>query len=292
MVDSSFLKGYSSCIKYTTNTKVVTMNQEELISYLKRINFTKLEAQIYLALLEGGAMSAYQLAKKIDISRPSIYNTLEHMYEKGNVELIPENTALYVAQDPKVLLKKLNSEFLSNTDLLSEGLNGFLETRHEERYVNFKGYDTTIFKAKELIQSADQEVYMNADFDLSIFKEEITILRSKGIKVIGFSFQEMKLEELDMEFYSHDRKPMLDHKPSRLMIAVDKTKALLADCYKERGTWLGTVTNNALMVSIVSEHIHNDIYLLKFKNKYGSKIYNDELYINSTFEHKARMENK
>ena len=55
---------------------------------LEKLNFTKLETQIYLALLGSEPLSPYQLAKKIEIARASIYNALEHMLEKGMVEMV------------------------------------------------------------------------------------------------------------------------------------------------------------------------------------------------------------
>ena len=51
---------------------------------LEHLNFSRLEAQIYMALIGSEPMSAYQLAKKIAIARPSIYNALEHMLDKGD----------------------------------------------------------------------------------------------------------------------------------------------------------------------------------------------------------------
>lgn len=36
----------------------------KLIENLEKLNFTRLEAQVYLALLKSKPMSAYQLAKK------------------------------------------------------------------------------------------------------------------------------------------------------------------------------------------------------------------------------------
>ena len=68
---------------------------------LEHLNFSRLEAQIYMALIGSEPMSAYQLAKKIAIARPSIYNALEHMLDKGMVELVPDQTALYAAQEPE-----------------------------------------------------------------------------------------------------------------------------------------------------------------------------------------------
>ena len=82
----------------------------EIYDVLEELRFNKLESQIYLTLLEEGRMSAYQLAKKIDIARTSIYNALEHMQEKGFVLLVPEKTAIYIAQAPEVLLHKIETK--------------------------------------------------------------------------------------------------------------------------------------------------------------------------------------
>lgn len=45
-----------------------------------------------------------------------------------------------------------------------------------------------------------------------------------------------------------------------------------------------------LFVKIMAEHIHNDIYLLKIRDKYGKEIYDDYLRIDTIFERKARGE--
>ena len=79
----------------------------ELLIHLENIGLNNLEAKIYLNLLSQGEMSAYQLAKKIEIARPSIYNALEHMVDKGIVEYVPEKTPLYIAKNPKLLLGKI-----------------------------------------------------------------------------------------------------------------------------------------------------------------------------------------
>lgn len=263
------------------------MNKDELIYCLENLGFSKLEAQIYLALLEGGNMSAYQLAKKIEISRPSIYNALEHMYEKGIVQVIPESTIMYVAQQPQVLLDKLNCEFLDNSTRLARGLTDFMATRKEEKLVSFRGYEITIAKAKEILQTAESEVYINTDFDLYLFQKEFKSLKERGIRVIVFSFGDLESKGLDIEFYSHNYPRPTGMMPSRLMIAVNHTIALFADCYKERDAWTGMVTNNELMVSIACEHIHNDIYLLNLENKLGTENFKEAFGINSEFENRG-----
>lgn len=256
---------------------------------LEKLNFTKLEAQIYLALLGTEPLSAYQLAKKIDISRTSIYNALEHMLEKGMVQMVPENTALYTAQEPAVILGKMRYEMTKAMEESEKQLKEYGKLKRENVNYIFKGFETAIFKAKSMLEQAENEVYINADFDLDFFQEEFAKLKERNIRVVVFSFYKIKVGG-DVEFYSHDRPQNKAHTPSRLMLVVDNEISLIAD----RGTglqeWSGTVSNNGLTVKILSEHIHNDIYLLKLRDTYGKEIYGDNLYLKTAFEQRQKNE--
>ncbi len=255
-----------------------------IIDNLEKLNFTKLEAQIYMALLGQEAMSAYQVAKKIEMSRPAIYNALEHMLEKGMVEVIPNETLLYQAQESSVILGKMQEELATSLAEARQELESYQKTKYEEVTVNFKGFQTAIYKAKEIIKNAKNEVYINADFDLLYFKEEIKALKKKKIKVVIFSFHDISVPKEVDEYYSHHRKMQ---SPSRLMLAVDNQIALTVDGSISEESWKGTVSNNHLFIKIISEHIHHDIYLLKLRNKHGKKMY-DELYLNTDFEKRQK----
>ncbi len=259
-----------------------------LLENLQKLNFSKLEAQIYMALLGQEPMSAYQLAKKIEMSRPAIYNALDHMMEKGMVDIISESTVLYMVQQPEVLFDKMYADMGKSIKELKAGLETYKNSRREERTVNFRGYETAIFKAKEIMKNTEREIYINADFDLTCFNTEFAALNQKGIRIIVFSFYNIKTCQDKIEFYTHDRKIDGYHTPSRLMLVSDHDISLTADGSIPFDSWKGTVTNNILSVKIISEHIHNDIYLLKLRRKLGREMY-EELRINTEFE-KIRKE--
>ncbi len=261
----------------------------ELIESLEKLNFTKLEAQIYTALLGSEPLSAYQLAKKINISRPSIYNALEHMLDKGMVETVPDQTALYTAQDPAVLLGKMRFEMTESLERAQQGLEEFQRMKHPEIHFVFRGFDTAVFRAKELLRETQREVYINADFPLSCFREEFERLSEKGVRIVIFSFYEMEMEGKNVEFYTHGRPMGTGHAPSRLMLAADGQISLTADGGPVRA-WSGTVSNNPLTVKILSEHIHHDIYLLKLQQRYGKEIYGEDLWLHTDFEKRQKEE--
>lgn len=256
---------------------------------LEKLNFTKLEAQIYMALLGAEPLSAYQLAKKIDISRTSIYNALEHMLEKGMVLMVPENTALYTAQEPAVILGKMRFEMTKAMEESEKQLQEYRELKRENINYVLKGFDTAIFKAKSILEHAQKEVYINTDFDLECFSLEFKKLKEKQVRVVVFSFYDIKTGA-DVEFYSHYRKQDKSHIPSRFMLVVDNEISLIADRGTGLSEWSGTVSNNGLTLKILSEHIHNDIYLLKLRDIYGKEIYGDNLYLKTAFEQRQKGE--
>lgn len=255
-----------------------------LIDCLCSLYFTKLEARIYVTLIKEGELSGYQIAKKIDISRSSVYSALEPMYEKGMVLCRSEGTQIYSAQNPVTLLERLRKDYNDNAKEAEAILKDMYADKREEKFTNISGYETVIANAKELLLSAEKEVYINTDFDLHLFKKEIEIVRERGVRIIVFSFADLKCGDLDVEVYSHNRECYSIFEPSRLMMVTDFNETLVADTYKERGTWLGTITNNALLTSIVSEHIHHDIYILRLEYKYNKKVIDESILLGTLLE--------
>ncbi|HEX3039829.1 MAG TPA: hypothetical protein VHP54_06000 [Caproiciproducens sp.] len=70
------------------------------------------------------------------------------------------------------------------------------------------------------------------------------------------------------------------------MLVTDMDATIVADRSPGKDNWFATVTNNTLMVSIIAEHIHNDIYLLKLKEKYGSNLIDDTIKIDTMLENR------
>ena len=235
-------------------------------------------------------MSGYQLAKRIDLSRPSIYNALERMYERGIILSLPESASTWVAENPRTLFGKLAGEYGANAERAAGQLERYAKPQSEERLLNFRGLDTAVAKTKEMLSLARTEVFINADFDLDLFRDDIATLAGRGVRVIVFSFIDIGPAGLAAEIYSHRRARGADWYPSRLMVVVDGRETLVADTNRDRDAWVGSVTNNPLMISIVSEHIHHDIYLLKLRERKGSSIFDDGIRVHTEFEKARRQE--
>ncbi|WP_160679348.1 TrmB family transcriptional regulator [Clostridium sp. C8-1-8] len=258
---------------------------DEILSLLEKLNFSKNEAAIYIELIKNSSLNGYQIAKNLKLSRSSVYSALDNLYERGVIFLVPGDTQLYKAEDPTALTSKMKRDFVDTADLLENKLRNLKKVEVEERYLNIEGYENIVSKTKELLLAAEKEVYINTDFDLRKFSEEFEELKKKKVRTIVFSFSKNIDDNLPIELYTHSDEGC-ENKETRIMLVVDCKKTLVADRGPHREEFLGTFTDNTLFATIISEHIHNDIYLLKLKNKYEKNLINEDIKLNTILENR------
>ncbi|GAK58303.1 TrmB family sugar-specific transcriptional regulator [Candidatus Vecturithrix granuli] len=256
---------------------------ENIITHLELLRFSRIEAQVYVTLVKHSKLNGSQIAKVLNLSRSSVYSALHSLYNRGIVFLLPGESNVYKAQDPDILLETLKNEYIQATNELKDELSRFKFVEVEKEYWNIRGYQNFLLKTKELLLQAELEVYMNTCFDLRIFAEELEKLAKRGVRVIVFTLAaEIDPEGLPVEFY---RKfwpdTQCDHQ--RMMLVVDFKKALIAGSYHGSEV-MGTFTENPLLVAIVSEHIHLDVYLLKLQEKYHDPEFFNGILLNSQLE--------
>jgi DNA-binding MarR family transcriptional regulator len=81
-------------------------SMEQIIETLKNLGFSEKEAAVYLALLQLGPATPYQIAKKAEIKRPTAYVIAENLVEKGLIVHVPgEEKKRYIARSPEALIE-------------------------------------------------------------------------------------------------------------------------------------------------------------------------------------------
>lgn len=144
---------------------------------------------------------------------------------------------------------------------------------------------------KYIIDNAEKEVFINTDVELDVFEDTFRSANERNVRIIVFSFVRNHSVIPEVEVYSHERERRPKNTDSRIIIVADENIVMIADSDNARGNWNGTVSNNKLMKDVVSEHIHNDIYMLKLRNIYGREIY-DKIQLNTNQETKDCQEIK
>jgi sugar-specific transcriptional regulator TrmB len=75
---------------------------------LSKLDLKDKKADIYLACLESRGLTAYAIAKKMELKRPTVYDILNSLMKEGLVYVsFKKGSKCYYPAEPEVLLKKL-----------------------------------------------------------------------------------------------------------------------------------------------------------------------------------------
>jgi len=240
---------------------------QTLETALAKLNFSHHESAVYLYLLEHPGRTVYQIARDLSLSRSTAYPVVAKLFSDGAVlmESAAEKDAYY-AEEPATLLSRIRAGMNETIGFLAHELPKTTAKPERDVFATIVGYDSVIARAKELMRSAQKEIYMNTDLDIGLFRDEFAFLATKGVRVIVFSFHLQRAFPGMVEFYTHGL-PGFCH--SRLMLVADGKQSMLANLNEARGEWAGTVSSNVLFTKVVAEHIHHDIYLVRITETQG-----------------------
>lgn len=252
-----------------------------LVSKLAEFGFTRTDALVYIALLKYGKSSGYKIAKEIGLSRSSVYSSIDSLYLQQCIYLSDSQTKEYSAKAPNILFEELRKKTVESCTYLKNELNKIYEHEESEEFIfNLTSYDAWLRKVKEGFSSSQKEIYLNTDFDLELFSEDIKLAVERGIRIIIFSFNRIKKVHPAIELYTRLEEDETLYPSSRFMMVVDMKTALIFSNSNSQSQ--GVFTNNDLMLKIVAEHIHSDIYLTQYESLHNADI--KKLLINTLHE--------
>ena len=96
-------------------------DMDHLVEPLKNLGLSEKEAKIYLALLQLGPSTPYQIAKKAELKRPTAYVIAEELVEKGLIVHVPgETPKKYIARTPDSFFEEAESKLQKAKSVLPE----------------------------------------------------------------------------------------------------------------------------------------------------------------------------
>lgn len=240
----------------------------ELVTKLMVFGFTKTDALVYINLLKSGRASGYKIAKDISLSRSSVYSSIDNLYSNGCIFMLDGETKEYEAKSPDLILSQIEKKTIDNIHILKKELSRMMLHEEKEFIYNISGYKNLLQKAKEVLNQAQVEIYLNTDFPLEILGKEISEAIERGVRVIVFSFNKLIIPHPGVELYSRSEEEEQRYPSHRFMLVVDMKKSMV---FSHRAETLGLYSNNRLLVKMISEHIHSDIYLTEYEKSEPEK---------------------
>lgn len=237
----------------------------ELINLLESVGLARAEALVYMELLLNPNTNGSQIAKTIDLPKPSIYLALDKLYQRGLINLIPGKSKQYRAQTPSIAFKQLKEQFNKTITHTLAKLEQLKPQPIQNEFIHIKGFYNFIAQLFAMFNNAQKEIYLQTNVDLNLFTEQITPLLEKGVRIIVTSFGKKYTYPFTIEEYHDAHKTAGD---SFRVIAVVDCNECIMSCGTPDDNYLSIYTQQKLQVNILAENIHNDIYWHKlFKQK-------------------------
>lgn len=234
----------------------------ELVTKLMDFGFTKTDALVYINLLKNGRASGYKIAKDISLSRSSVYSSIDNLYKNGCIFMSDGETKEYEAKSPDLIFSQIEKKTIENIQILKKELSRMMLQEEKEFIYNVSGFENLLQKAREMLNLAQIEVYLNTDFHLDLIADEMCQAIERGVRVIVFSFNRLSLPHPKIEHYSRSDNEEQRYPSHRFMLVVDMKQAMM---FSNREETQGLFSNNHLMVKMMAEHIHSDIYLTEYE---------------------------
>lgn len=161
---------------------------------LKEIGLTEYEADVYLALLSNGQMSAYELAEKAGLYRQVTYDSLKRLAEKGFVSTVTEGkTKLFKATEPKLILEFLNEKTESYKQILPQLEKIDKSSKHPLIVETYKGKNVVRVGLRDVINVLKEkggEVFCTAIDESVPFSQHKTVCDQYERDMLNYKIKE------------------------------------------------------------------------------------------------------
>lgn len=118
----------------------------DLRTTLEQLGLTKVETQVYLALLDTGPALAGTISRRSGVHRRNVYDAAERLIRKGLIGYIKQNNRrYYAASNPEQLLQLLTEQTNNIKTILPE-----LQTKYNQHH---KKEETLFYKGKEALKT-------------------------------------------------------------------------------------------------------------------------------------------
>ncbi len=243
-------------------------------SQLEALGFSEYEARAYLALLQGGPQTGYQLAKASGIPRPNIYPILARLEQRGAVNKVDaKGAARYSALPSGQMIENAERTFTAQAARARQAMLEVEETPADEQIWNIEGYDRILDRTRAVIDSAHAQLLLGVWSNESArLAANVSSAERRGVEVTTLCTQGCPEEcgGCTGRLYRYDLEGAIE--PRTLVVIRDRTELLVGQCYAD-GSARGAITKMPAFVSIATQFLKNTVALAEVARSLGPRLY-------------------
>lgn len=253
---------------------ILTTMVDNILHELLSLGLSEYEARVYITLVSSEIpATAYEIAKKSQISTSKIYEVMGRLIDRKIVQPIDANGAnTYVALDPDEFIAQYRSRMETSLDRLAEGLSSIRNGSHVSTIWNLDKYDRLIEKSIRMIDSAEKHLLV------SVWHEEMKALypalssaekRKVQIGIIHFGEPVFSAGAM---FPHPIADTIYDEKGGRGIAMVSDAASALIGTIHENGHVEGGWSESKGFIILTEDYIKHDIYIMKIVSRYDGEL--------------------
>jgi HTH-type transcriptional regulator, sugar sensing transcriptional regulator len=242
------------------------MEGQGLITHLRSLGFTEMEAKIIVSLSEQGAMTGYEVAKKLGVSRSNVYAALQRLVDHGVILHRDGDPSHYTALQPEELTRILASRLDSSLHYIREHMP--VTEADETSFYSIEGERAVIETVKRVLQEAKLEIIADVwPEDAALIREHLALAEARGVKVLW--------SIAGLEDNTSMRVPSLfatdDMRHTRPFAFIIDRKEVLVGSMGEGVATKALLTEHAAITRLVLGKFVQDLVLYEWQNEMGAE---------------------
>jgi hypothetical protein len=232
----------------------------DALQALQELGFTEYEARAYTALVEGGELNGYALAKATGIPRANIYAVADKLVQRGAARRAEHGAGItYVATAPKRFLSSVETRQRQVMRTTRAAL-GRLPTRHTPAAVLNLRDDEVLTSARQLIDASEKSLLIALQpGEAAILAASLRQARERGVAITTLCLEGCRNEcgGCNGNIYRCHLAPA---DATRWLLVVSDEIASLVGHFTDGGA-AAVLTEHALVVKLASAYIQQSATL-------------------------------
>lgn len=237
---------------------------------LTSLGFSEQEAKLYVALVQTGSATAYELAKKAKLAVANTYNIIRSLTERNATIQVSDQPARYVAVEPRELFGAM----ATRTNALCGELVGRLDALKPEEtseYVEMLSGDSTVERRiLGVIESAEEQLLLKAYAPLSpVLLEALAVAAKKNIQILFIYYGDKPVlpEMPKVQLWPHEGNGV-PIGADFFIICSDFRRALIYSPDKAEGAY----SENRSFVYLAGVFLRHELYLAEIMTRFEPQI--------------------
>jgi predicted transcriptional regulator len=162
---------------------------------LVALGFSRLEAAIYVYLLEESPATGYQIAKAIEKPNANTYQALESMTQRGLLLVEDGRPRRYRAVPHQEMLRQLDAAYTARVETASKELDAIRPATGDLQVYRITEYTQVIEKCRAMLARARRKVVVDAFPGVLVtILDELEATAGRGTEVIAKTYEPVTLD--------------------------------------------------------------------------------------------------